>query len=257
MVPRQPGEWHGMLPVVEPDEEMRRHRWEQRSEWPLMVAALLFLAAYAAPVIEPDLPNGVVGVASRIVTGTWLLFAVDYLIRLSLATRRWRFVRTHPLDLAVVALPLLRPLRLLRLLTLLSFVNRRARSSLRGQVIAYVAGLTCLVLLLASLALLDAERGREGANIEDFGDALWWSATTVTTVGYGDRFPVTGTGRLIAVALMLAGIALLGVVTAAFASWLIERVAEVEAAGQVATRRDLEALTAEVAALRSELRRQG
>lgn len=142
----------------------------------------------------------------------------------------------------------------LRLLTLLSFTNRRARNALCRQVIAYVAGLTSLVLLLSSLAVLDAERGRDGATIDDFGDALWRSATTVTTVGYGDRFPVTGPGRILAVALMLAGIALLGVVTAAFASWLIDRVAEVKEAGQAATRRDLEALTAEVATLRVELR---
>lgn len=215
-----------------------------------MAAALLFLAAYAAPIIEPDLPSDFVRTAGWIVAGTWALFACDYLVRLALSTRRWRFVRRHPLDLAVVAMPLL------RLLTLLSFVNRRARSSLRGRVIAYVTGLTTLVLLLASLAVLDAERGRDGANIADFGDALWWSATTVTTVGYGDRFPVTGTGRLIAVALMLAGIALLGVVTAAFASWLIERVAEVAEVEQAATRQDLEALTAEVAALRAALQRQ-
>ena len=154
---------------------------------------------------------------------------------------------------------MLRPLRLLRLLTLLSFVNCRARSSPRGQVIVYVTALTVVVLVLSSLAVLDAERGRDGATIDDFGDALWWSATTVTTVGYGDRFPVTGTGRLVAVAvavavaLMLAGIALLGVVTAAFASWLIERVTEAEEVSQAATRQDLEALTREVAALRLEL----
>ena len=67
----------------------------------------------------------------------------------------------------------------------------------------------------------------------------------------------TGTGRLIAVALMLAGIALLGGVTAAFASWLIERVAEVEELSQAAARQDLEALTREVALLRRELQQRG
>lgn len=241
---------------MQPDEDVRRHRWEQRAEWPLTVTALLFLAAYAAPIIDQDLPGEAARAADWVVTGTWALFAADYLIRLGLAVDRRSFVRGHLIDLAVVALPLLRPLRLLRLLTLLSFVNRRVRNSLRGQVIAYVVALTTLVVLLSSLAVLDAERGREGANIGNIGDALWWSATTVTTVGYGDRFPVTGTGRLIAVALMLAGIALLGVVTAAFASWLIERVAEVEEASQTATRRDLEALTAQVAALRAELQRR-
>jgi voltage-gated potassium channel len=69
-----------------------------------------------------------------------------------------------------------------------------------------------LVLFVAALAVLQAERGHPGGNIESFGDALWWAVTTVTTVGYGDRFPVTTTGRFVAGGLMLAGIALLGVV---------------------------------------------
>lgn len=238
---------------MHPDLDVRRHRWERASQWPLAAAALLFLLAYAAPIADPGLPAGVQRAAGRLVTATWALFALDYLVRLGLAHDRGAFIRQHLLDLAVVVLPLLRPLRLLRVLTLLSFVNRRARATLRGQVVAYVVGLTVTVLLLASLAVLDAERGQDGANIEDLGDALWWSVTTVTTVGYGDRFPVTATGRLIAVTLMIGGIALLGVVTAAFASWLIDRVADVEEASQAATRRDLEALTAEVAALRAAL----
>lgn len=150
---------------------------------------------------------------------------------------------------------MLRPLRLLRLLTLLNVLNRGAGRSLRGRVAVYVMGATTLVLLMSSLAMLDAERDADAASITSYGDALWWAATTVTTVGYGDRYPVTGTGRLIAVALMLCGIALLGVVTASLASWLVQRVAEVEVAGQAATRRDIEALTAEVAALRTELNR--
>ncbi len=77
--------------------------------------------------------------------------------------------------------------------------------------------------------------------------------TTVTTVGYGDRFPVTTEGRFIAGGLMLAGIALLGIVTASLASWLLDRVREVEEESQGTTRADIDALTAEVRALRSEL----
>ncbi len=138
---------------------------------------------------------------------------------------------------------------------MLGVLNRRAHSSLRGQVVVYVSGATVLVLFVASLAMLEAERGAEGANVKSYADALWWAATTVTTVGYGDRFPVTGTGRLIAVGLMVGGIALLGVVTATLASWLVERVAQVEEASQAATRRDVEALTAEVAALRAAIER--
>jgi voltage-gated potassium channel len=77
---------------------------------------------------------------------------------------------------------------------------------------------------LGAVAVLDAERSAPGANITSFGDALWWASTTVTTVGYGDRYPVTTEGRLIAVALMVVGIGLVGAVTASVATWMVARV---------------------------------
>jgi voltage-gated potassium channel len=231
--------------------DTRRIKWERIMEWPLTAAALVFLVAYAAPILEPDSDPRL---ANVIVTVTWAAFAVDYLVRVAITDARWRFVRKHPVDLLVIALPVLRPLRLLRLVALLSVLNRNASGgALRGRVVVYVIGSTALLLLVSSLAILDAERGREGANIEDYGDAAWWAITTMTTVGYGDRFPVTGAGRLIAAALMLAGIALLGTVTATLASYLLERVQEAEEEAQAATRQDVRALTEEVAALRREL----
>ena len=95
---------------------------------------------------------------------------------------------------------------------------------LRGRLAVYVAGGAALLGFCAALAVLDAERSRPDANISSFGDATWWAITTMTTVGYGDHYPVTTSGRLIGVALMLGGIALLGVVTASLASWLVEAV---------------------------------
>ena len=234
-------------------DETRRVHWERAAEWPLTILAGLFLAGWAWPVLEPDLGVRWAGVCALITTVAWVAFGADYAIRLLLSTRRWRFVRTHLVDLAVVVLPFLRPLRLLRLITLLSVLNRYAGQSLRGRVAIYVIGSTSLVMLVASLAVLDAEREVEGATIRTFGDAFWWALTTVTTVGYGDRYPVSGTGRFVAGGLMLAGIALLGTVTASLASWLVQRVAEVEEASQAATRDDVAALTREVAALRAEL----
>jgi voltage-gated potassium channel len=79
-----------------------------------------------------------------------------------------------------------------------------------------------LVGFVASVAVLDAERDAPDASITTFGDAVWWTITTVSTVGYGDRYPVTLEGRLVAGGLMVAGIALLGVVTASLASWFVE-----------------------------------
>jgi voltage-gated potassium channel len=148
---------------------------------------------------------------------------------------------------------MLRPLRLLRLLTLFTLLRRATGAWFRGRVTMYVVGSAALLVLLASLAELEAERHAPHSEIRSFGDALWWSFETVTTVGYGDRTPVTGEGRLIAVGLMLAGIALLGVITATFASWLVQRVAEVDRASETATVAHVEALAAEIRALRAEV----
>lgn len=228
-------------------------RYERRVEWPLIAAALLFLLAYAWPILDPGLAPGLRSTCRTITWLAWAAFAIDYFVRLLLSTDRVRFLARHVLDLLVVVLPLLRPLRLLRLVSLLQVLNRHAGGSLRGKVAIYVSGAASLIILVASLAMLDAERGRAGSNITTFGDALWWATTTVTTVGYGDRFPSTGTGRLIAVGLMLCGIALIGVVTATFASWLIDRVRSVEEESQAATRRDVLRLAHEVAELRRAL----
>jgi voltage-gated potassium channel len=231
-------------------EDVRVARWERRTEWPLAAAAVAFLVAYAVPILRPHLSSGWKSVCQAIVFVTWVAFAFDYVTRLVLAEKRWSYWWRHLLDLVIVVLPLLRPLRLLRLLVFLRALNRRAAASLHGRIAIYVGSATALLLFAASLAVLDAERGHRGATIQTFPDALWWSATTITTVGYGDRFPVTATGRLVAVGLMLGGIALLGVVTASIASWLVTRVQETEESAEAATRNDLRAVQEEVRELR-------
>lgn len=231
-------------------DRSRVAQWDRRAEWPLTVAAVVFLVGYATPIVWPQLPGADRSLCRFAVLATWLLFALDYLVRLVLADARWTFFWRHLVDLAIVALPVLRPLRLLRLLMLLRTLNRRAATSLHGRIALYLASGTALLILCASLAVLDAERGHEGASIQTLPDALWWSMTTITTVGYGDQFPITGQGRLVAVGLMLGGIALLGTVTASIASWLVDRVRQTEDAAEAVTRDDLLALHQEVRELR-------
>jgi voltage-gated potassium channel len=228
-------------------------RWEAAAEWPLALIAVAFLVTYAWPILQEDMSSGWRDLCRWAGYAAWVAFFLDYVIRVLLAQHRARYVSRHLLGIMVIALPMLRPLRLLRLVMLLRVMNRRATSSLRGRVIVYVAGSTALVILAAALAALSAERHHTGANIETFSDALWWASVTITTVGYGDRFPVTGEGRMVGVGLMLAGIALLDVVTASIASWLIDRVREVDEDAQAATSRDLAELKAEIRALREEL----
>jgi voltage-gated potassium channel len=200
-------------------------RWERATEWPLMIAAVVFLAAYAVPILYSDAPSWLLDSCRWLSWITWAIFAIDIVVRLILADQPLRYLIHHWYDVLVLALPLLRPLRLLRLIPLLSVLNRRARVKLRGRVAIYIAGGASMLAFCAALAVLDAERSSPNANITDFGDAIWWAVTTMTTVGYGDRYPVTDTGRLVAFGLMIGGIALLGTVTATLASWLVEAVA--------------------------------
>lgn len=197
-----------------------------------MIAAAAFLIAFAIPILFPSAPVDVINICHLVTWVTWALFTVDLVVRVVMANQRARYLLRHWMDVLIIFLPLLRPLRLLRLVTLLGVVNRRVGSRLRGRIAVYVAGGSVLLGLCAALAVLDAERTSSEANIATFGDAIWWAMTTMTTVGYGDQFPVTATGRIVGVALMVAGIALLGVVTATFASWLIDAVRAEQEAGQ-------------------------
>lgn len=229
-------------------------KWEALTDKPLMAAAILFFVAFAVPIVWwPDTPTLVVNVCEVLVWATWAVFVVDFVARLMLADDRLKFLRRHWFDLLVIALPVLRPLRLLRLVTFLSLLNRRASTDLRGRVTAYVAGGATLLAVVGALAVVDAERDAPGANILTIGDAFWWAATTMTTVGYGDRYPITAIGRAVAVGLMVSGIAILGTVTATLASWIVERVDAVNTESDVVLV-EVQALRAEVQSLRQELR---
>lgn len=204
----------------------RLQSWERRAEVPLLLLAAAFLVAYAWPVVHPSIDADLKSFFVACSWTVWAVFAVDFAIRLSLSDERARYLRSHWYDVAVIALPLLRPLRLLRLLALARIFHRSAAGSLIGRVTTYVVGTAVMAMSLGAVAILDVEQDAAGANILSFGDALWWSATTVTTVGYGDHFPVTTQGRVIAVALMVVGIATVGAITAAVAAWMVEEVRE-------------------------------
>ena len=132
----------------------RVERWEHRSEWPLAGAALLFLGAYAWPILDTSLPHGWRQVCDLVNWALWAVFAADYIVRLVLAERRGNYLLHHIPDLLIVALPILRPLRLLRLLMLLRMLNLWASDSLRGRVGVYVGGATVVILMCALVAVL-------------------------------------------------------------------------------------------------------
>ena len=162
----------------------------------------------------------------------WAAFVVDYGVRVVLAgDQRRRYVVRHWYDLPLIALPMLRPLRVLRVLAFARMVNRSATGGLIEKASVYVTGVAVMSVGLGSVAILDAEQGAPHANITTYGDALWWACTTVATVGYGDRYPVTTEGRVIAVTLMLVGIGLVGAITGSVATWMVSQLRAERAAG--------------------------
>jgi voltage-gated potassium channel len=230
-------------------DEPRIANWSRRVDWWLTGLAVVFLVAYAWSVLDTSLSPAGAWALEAILTGVWALYGIDYVVRLCLAERKWRFVGTHLLDLVVLLLPLLRQLRVLRLIMVIGALNRRLRNDARGKVIIYVVGTVVLVGFVASLAVLEAERNAPDATITSFGQAVWWTLTTISTVGYGDSYPVTFEGRLVAASLMVAGIALLGVVTASLASWFVENLRREEEIAQ-----DVEETEEQLAAVLAELK---
>lgn len=205
------------------DDDSPAVRWEQRTEIPLFVASLVFTAAYATRVLAVSLPAGWRNLCGFTMLALWALFAVDYVVRWRLAGQRFlRFATTHFLHTVVVVLPLLRPLRIVPLYDVIQRRQGEPRLSLYARVIAYASLSTLLLGFSGALAVYQQERGAPGTTMRTFGDAVWWAASTLSTVGYGDVTPVTSLGRVIATGMMACGLGLLGAVTGSFSSLLME-----------------------------------
>lgn len=198
----------------------------ERMEAPLVITSLLFLVAYSWQVIGQ--PTGMEQQISELLMGlTWVVFSVDFIITMALTENRKRFTPLNVVHMLAVILPAFRLLRLIRVVSILKVINRSAVGAFKGKVMAYVVTSASLVTYMGALAALDAERFVEESKITNFGDALWWAFVTITTVGYGDHFPITLEGRLIAAVLMVAGISLLGIVTATMGVWILSVLDEI------------------------------
>ncbi len=162
-----------------------------------------------------------------------VLFVIDFFVCLYRAEYRLRYLATWGwLDLlsCIPTLDVARWGRLARVFRIFR-VLRAVRSgkvlatlivARRAQSAILAAGLLMLLLIfLGSLSVLHFETGPD-ANIKSAEDAVWWAFTTMTTVGYGDRYPVSTEGRVIAVLLMLSGVGLLGILSGFLASWFLE-----------------------------------
>ena len=192
--------------------------WTKLSPTFLQVLGVIFLAGYAWPIINPNLSPALHSLCNWTLFVIWIFFAFDYFARLSISDNKRLFVRKNLLDLAAVALPFLPLLRAIRALAAVTVLSRRNRGSRSQQVTTSVVTLAFATWFVAGLAVTEAERHVDGSNIQGVGDGWWWAITTMATVGYGDTYPVSTQGRIVGMALMIMGVALLGTITASIAS---------------------------------------
>ncbi|GAB4014027.1 potassium channel family protein [Spirosoma migulaei] len=192
----------------------------------------------------------------QIDTGICLYFLYDFFLRLYQAPNKWKFLQWGWIDLlaSIPALDwfrlgqLVRVFRILRMVrsfrSIRDFLNYLFRNRANGT-LAVVLLSSVLLMIFGAVAILYAERVPE-ANIKTPSDALWWAFVTITTVGYGDKFPVTTFGRLIAAVLMVAGVGLFGTFTGYVANFFVED-------EQEQTDNDMKILISEVRKLRKKI----
>jgi voltage-gated potassium channel len=228
------------LPALARSQEAYE-RFSAATDMPLTILAVLWLPLLLLPLVM-HLPASVARTFNLIDLVIWVVYGAEYLIRLYLVPARKRFVAHHLIDLAVVVLPVLRPLRALRLLRLFNLARaavvlvnalKRVRGILTHRGLHFVLMAVTGIVVVGSGVELAFEQHAHGTNIHNFGESLWWAIVTVTTVGYGDNYPVTTGGRCVAVVLMLAGIGLIGALTATVASYFVEEKADEDRADLV------------------------
>lgn len=160
-----------------------------------------------------------------------IVFIIDFIIGFVKADNKWKFMRWGWIDLisSIPSISILRYGRLFRLIRLLRIlrafrsteilVRYIFKSKIKGTMLS-VGIITILLTIFSSISILSVEN-RPDSNIKTAEDAIWWTMTTITTVGYGDRYPVTTEGRLIGIVLMVSGVGLFGTYTAYIASLFI------------------------------------
>lgn len=188
----------------------------------LTLLAVVFLVAYSYPAfvsqVSPEIQN-LIDIVQWI---CWGAFVLDLMYGILNAQSKKEYLLKHPLEIASSLLPFLRPLRLMRVISFGGLAIQKVAIGRQFAITLKVAITTLFVAYISAVQITISERMVESSNIKNFGDGLWWAMTTVTTVGYGDKFPLTTEGRILAVALMIMGISLVGVITASVAAWFVK-----------------------------------
>jgi voltage-gated potassium channel len=196
----------------------------------VLVLSLYSLGALTAELLLP-LEAATRELLRRVDDFICAVFLLDFFLHLMLAPDKGAFWRLGWIDL-LSSIPeigwlrwgrIFRVIRILRALRSFSAVSTHLRTDrARGTFVA-VGLLSLIAVLFATIAVYELERSEPTASIHQGGDALWWAFATITTIGYGDFYPVTFGGRLVAVVLVIFGLSFFGTFTAYVASFFLEK----------------------------------
>jgi voltage-gated potassium channel len=207
--------------MTETKAEHAVHVWERWSTIPLAILALVYLGLYSFEVLG-DFSSVVLFDFVAISDVIWGIFIIDFVGRFILTPNQIQFLKSNAIELASLVLPFFRAFRMFRVVIALGFLSRVGKT-LSARINIYVGLILPLLLYVCSLGVYEAEHLAPGANIKQFGDAVWWAFVTLATVGYGDYYPVTFEGRMIAVLLMIAGLAFVSVIAVSIESMFLSR----------------------------------
>lgn len=202
---------------------MRAAQWRKRTAVPTLVLSLVYTITFISPIYFYPLNHSLDTFCQIINYGVWVYFVIDYCIQLFLSSSKSKFFKTHIGELLLVIVPFFRPLRALRALLFTTSASFRNRKAYLRSLPTLITATTFLMVVIMGAAVLDVERNVPGSHIKSAGDALWWGLITVTTIGYGDVYPITAEGRLVAAVLIIFGIAMISTLTASFAAWLLSQ----------------------------------
>ena len=214
--------------------------WRRRTDIPLLILAVGSLPLLLLELVANRLPDNDQRFLLIINVVVFFAFAVDYLVEFFISTDKPKYVKSQWASLLIVIsqflallpalgfLGILRGSRALRVVGTVARVigisaasKERGRRFFKEKAASVAFGLAGFTLISSAVAFTIAEDVGDQRRIQSFFDALWWSAATITTVGYVDIYPVTAAGRVIAVFTMVVGISTLAVVTARIAQFLI------------------------------------
>ena len=257
--------------VIDEERNEILHQIEDWLEIPMLVLSLAWIVLFVVDVVW-----GLSPILETANTVIWIIFIIEFAVRFTLAPHKLDFLKSNWLTAISLLAPGLRLLRIarlarvlrlarvtrgLRLLRVVSSLNRGMRAlgaAFRRRGFGYVVVLTVVVALAAAAGILAFEGGvpeGQGGVIRTYGDALWWTAMALTTMG-SDYFPLTPEGRILGFLVALYAFAVFGYLTATLATFFVGRDAE-SAEGEIAGALSVEELRREIVLLREELRAVG